>query len=263
VTATTREAAPALVLEDVTVELGGVHVLEGVSFSAGPRTLMGVVGPNGGGKSTLFNSIVGLLPLENGRILVHGRPPNEARGAIAYVPQRELVNWRFPLTAWDVVLLGRSRKAGWLQRLGRRDRDAARSALERVGLWEQRNALINKLSGGQRQRVFVARALSQGADILLLDEAFSGVDVASQEGLVTVLRELRSEGKTILMATHDLTNLAERFDEVLALNHHICAHGHPTTAFTPAVLEELYGAHGVVFTNGGASEHGGHSSPFA
>ncbi|MCI0438550.1 MAG: metal ABC transporter ATP-binding protein [Chloroflexi bacterium] len=244
-------STPAIVAENVSVELGGARVLEGVSFSAGPGSLMGVVGPNGGGKSTLFNSIVGLLPLQEGRVLIHGRSPKEVRGAIAYVPQREMVNWRFPLTAWDVVMLGRARKIGWLRRHGRRDREIVRESLERVDMWDRRSSLITELSGGQRQRVFVARALAQEAEILLLDEAFSGVDVASQEGLVTVLRGLRNEGKTILMATHDLTNLARRFDEVLCLNHHVCAHGHPQVAFTPAVLEELYGAHGVFFANNG------------
>jgi len=125
------------------------------------------------------------------------------------------------------------------------------SSLERVGMWDERSSMIDELSGGQRQRVFVARALAQEAEILLLDEAFSGVDVASQEGLVTVLRSLRDDGRTILIATHDLTNMAERFDVVLAINHHICAFGPPETAFTAEVLEELYGAHGVVFGNGG------------
>ncbi|MDA1229018.1 MAG: metal ABC transporter ATP-binding protein, partial [Chloroflexi bacterium] len=198
-----------------------------------------------------FNAVAGILPLQTGRVLIYGVPPDKSKGRIAYVPQREEVNWRFPLTAVDVVLLGRSRKVGWLRRAGKKDTAIVESSLKRVGMWDERSSLINELSGGQRQRVFVARALAQEADILLLDEAFSGVDVASQEGLVTVLRGLRDDGKTILMATHDLTNMAERFDEVLAINHHVCAFGSPETAFTPEVLEELYGAHGVVFGNGG------------
>lgn len=240
----------ALSVEDVSVELGDELVLSDVTFQVRPASLLGVVGPNGGGKSTLFNAIAGILKLQTGRVLVYGETPDKARGKIAYVPQREDVNWRFPLTALDVVLLGRSRKIGWFRRASKIDATTVRSALERVGMWEERESLINKLSGGQRQRVFVARALAQEAEILLLDEAFSGVDVASQEGLVTVLRALRDDGKTILMATHDLTNMAERFDEVLAINHHVCAFGSPETAFTPEVLEELYGAHGVVFGNG-------------
>ena len=240
---------PALLVENVTVELGGERVLDSVSFAAGPGNLVGVVGPNGAGKTTLFNAIVGLLPIQEGRILIHSTYPPRTRGVLAYVPQREKVNWRFPLTAWDVVMLGRSRRIGWLRRPSHLDRKSVRLCLERVGMWEQRSALITELSGGQRQRVFVARALAQEADIFLLDEAFSGVDFASQEGLVGVLSGLRDEGKTILIATHDLTNLTRRFDELLCLNRHVCAWGPPEKTFTPAVLEELYGAHGVVFSD--------------
>ena len=249
---------PALLLEAVTVELGGVRVLNSVSFAAGPAALVGVVGPNGAGKSTLFNAIVGLLPVLEGRVLVYGRPPEEARGRLAYIPQQESVNWRFPLTAWDVVMLGRCLSAGWLRRPSRQDRETAQRCLERVGMGDRRSALLVELSGGQRERVFIARALAQEADVLLLDEAFSGVDVASQEALVATLRELRDEGKTILMVTHDLTGLAQRFDATLCLNGHVCAYGPPEIAFTPAVLEELYGAHGMKYMNG---EVRGHSGP--
>ncbi len=234
---------PALEVEGLTVEMGGFHVLDGVSFTASSGTLLGVVGPNGAGKSTLFNAIAGILPVLGGRIDVRGS------GGLAYVPQREKVNWRFPLTVSDVVMLGRGRHIGWLRLPGQRDRELVRLSLDRVGMWEHRSALMTGLSGGQRQRVFVARALAQEADVLLLDEAFSGVDFGSQEGLVGVLRSLRDEGKIVLMATHDLTNLAQRFDEVLCLNHHVCAFGPPEVAFTPSVLEELYGAHGVEFAN--------------
>ena len=245
------DGGAALQVENVSVERSGVLVLSDVSFSVGGGALVGVVGPNGAGKTTLFNAIVGVAPVSSGRILVNGKSVDEARGVLACVPQRESVNWRFPLTAWDVVMLGRAREIGWFRRPGRRDRDAVRTSLERVGMWEHRTDMVNELSGGERQRVFVARALAQEADIFLLDEAFSGVDVGSQEGLVGVLRSLSDEGKTVVIATHDLTNLALRFDRVLCINHHVCAWGPPQTAFTPEVLEELYGSHGVVF----AQEH--------
>ena len=153
-------------------------------------------------------------------------------------------------------MLGRSQRIGLFRRPGKRDRDAVESSLRRVGLWEQRSALVAELSGGQRQRVFVARALAQEAEIILLDEAFSGVDVGSQEGLVSVLQELRDDGKVVLIATHDLTNLAQRFDEVLCLNHHVCAFGPPEIAFTEDVLEELYGSHGVEFVGRDAANGG-------
>ena len=245
-----EERPPALSVEDVTVDLGGLRVLDDVTFEVGRGTLVGVVGPNGAGKTTLFNAIAGVMPLHKGRIAVTSAGADDGHGALAYVPQREKVNWRFPLTVLDVVMMGRSRRIGWFRRPGRRDRELVRLCLERVDMWDYRAALIADLSGGQRQRVFVARALAQEADILLLDEAFSGVDVGSQEGLVGVLRSLTDDGKTVLMATHDLTNLATRFDEVLCLNHHVCAYGPPDVTFTPEVLEELYGAHGVEFVNG-------------
>jgi len=249
----TASQTNALSLTDVMVQFGETVALEHVTASLTAGTLVGVVGPNGAGKSTLFNAIAGLIPIQQGEVLVYGLPPGKARGRLAYVPQKEDINWRFPLTAQEVVLLGRTRKGGWLRGSTRNDRNFVDECLHRVGMWEIRNHLVSELSGGQRQRVFVARALAQEADMLLLDEAFSGVDFASQEALVGALRELRDEGKTILLATHDLTKLSERFDTVLCLNRHVCAVGPPDTTFTPAVMEELYGAHGVTFAEG---EHG-------
>lgn len=242
----------AVFAEQISVELGGASVLEDVSFAVEPGTLVGVVGPNGSGKSTLFNALVGLLPLQAGRVLIHGKPPKEARGEVAYVPQRESVNWRFPVTVGDVVLLGRTRHAGWLRLPGRRDREIARTSLKRVDMWQRRSTLMGELSGGQRQRVFVARALAQEARVLLLDEAFSGVDVASQESLVEILRALRDDGRTILLVTHDLTGVAQRLDMCLCINRHVCSYDAPERAMTPEVLRELYGAHGLNYLNGGS-----------
>ena len=230
-------------LEDVTVELGGHMALNNVTFDVGAGTLMGVVGPNGAGKSTLFNAIAGLLPVRQGRVTLHS--VDQGRGALAYVPQRESVNWRFPVTVMDVVMMGRCCRLGWFRRPGRRDRELVNACLGRVGLWDHRSALMTELSGGQRQRVFVARALAQEASVLLLDEAFSGVDAGAQEGLVEVLQTLRDEGRIVLLATHDLTNLAGRFDQVLCLNRNVCACGPPDQVFTSKVMEQLYGAHGL------------------
>ena len=241
----------ALVMTDVMVQFGESVVLEHVTASLAAGTLVGVVGPNGAGKSTLFNAIAGLVPLQSGEVLVYGLSPEKARGRLAYVPQKEDINWRFPLTAREVVLLGRVHTGGRFRKSNSNDRNLVDECLHRVGMWEMQHSLVSELSGGQRQRVFVARALAQKADILMLDEAFSGVDFASQEALVGALRELRDEGKTILLATHDLTRLSERFDTVLCINRHVCAVGPPDTAFTPEVLEELYGAHGVTFADGG------------
>ena len=238
---------PGIAVAGVVVEHDGYEALEDVTFEVDRGTLMGVLGPNGAGKSTLFDAIAGVHPITRGTVTLRGT--EHRRGALAYVPQRDSINWNFPATALDVVMMGRSSHIAWYRRLSAHDRDVARASLERVRLWERRQALMTELSGGQRQRVFIARALAQDARIILLDEAFSGVDVAAQEGIVRVLQSLRDEGRIVLLATHDLTNLAERFDRVLCINRHVCAYGPPAEAFTPEVLEELYGSHGVEFSH--------------
>ena len=236
---------PGITMEDVTVMRGGHTALTEVTFSVGQGTLMGVLGPNGAGKSTLFEAIVGLLPLSKGTVKLHGSA--HENGGVAYVPQRDKINWQFPATVQDVVTMGRGWNVGWFRQPGRQDREMVRDCLDRVDLWDKRKSLVTELSGGQRQRVFIARALAQEASIILLDEAFSGVDVGAQEGIIEVLQTLRDEGRVVLLATHDLTNMAQRFDQILCINHHVCAQGPPDVAFTPEVLEELYGSHGIEF----------------
>lgn len=238
-------ANAGITVENITVVRGGHTALDDITFEVGGGTLMGVLGPNGAGKSSLFGAIAGTLPVARGKVTLHGLAAQ--RSGLAYVPQRDSINWAFPATVNDVVTMGRSWNVGWFRQPGVRDKEMVRLCLERVNLWEQRNALVTELSGGQRQRVFIARALAQEASVILLDEAFSGVDVGAQEGIVEVLRSLRDEGKIVLLATHDLTNLAKRFDSVLCINCHVCACGPPDEAFTPEVLEELYGSHGVDF----------------
>ncbi len=233
---------PGISVEDVSVVRGGHKALTEVTFEVGPGTLMGVLGPNGAGKSTLLDAIAGVLPITQGTVTLQG--VSNQKGALAYVPQRDSINWVFPATVQDVVTMGCC-NVGLFRRPGKRDREMVRVCLGRVGLWEQRSKLMTELSGGQRQRVFIARALAQEASIILLDEAFSGVDVGAQEEIVQVLQTLRDEGRVVLLATHDLTNLAERFDQVLCINHHVCACGPPEEAFTNEVLEELYGSHGI------------------
>ena len=237
-------------LQDVTIEIDGHMALSSVTFDVDAGTLMGVVGPNGAGKSTLFNAIAGLLPVRRGTLTLHR--VDQGGGELAYVPQRESLNWRFPVSVTDVVMMGRCCRLGWFRRPGKRDRELVNACLGRVGLWDQRSALMTELSGGQRQRVFVARALAQEANVLLLDEAFSGVDVGAQEDLVGVLQTLRDEGRIILLATHDMTNLAGRFDQVLCLNGHVCACGPPDQVLTSEVMEQMYGAHGVRLTMDGS-----------
>ena len=241
--------------DDVCVEFGNVLVLDEVSFSIPRGVLTGVVGPNGGGKSTLFNALVGLQPIAHGNILVNGLLPGASRGTISYVPQREMVNWRFPLSVKDVVSLGAINRGSIFRKYWFSDNGEVEEALRKVDMWDSKDDLVSNLSGGQRQRTFIARALTQEAEILLLDEAFSGVDISSQEGVIDVLRNLRDEGTTILMATHDLNNLSDRFDEVLCLNRHVCAHGNPESVFTEEVLTELYGSHGEMFAEHRIGHH--------
>ena len=236
-----------ITVEDVTVVRGGYTALADVTFSVEAGTLMGVLGPNGAGKSSLFGAIAGTLPIARGEVTLHGVTGKNS--GLAYVPQRDSINWKFPATVTDVVMMGRNWNIGWLRQPTREDKKVVQLCLERVNLWEQRNNSVTELSGGQRQRVFIARALAQEASIVLLDEAFSGVDVGGQEGIVEVLRSLRDEGKIVLLATHDLTNLVQRFDSVLCLNCQVCACGPPAEAFTSEVLTELYGSHGVEFTS--------------
>ena len=236
-------AEVSITVEDVTVVRGGYTALDDVTFSVEAGTLMGVLGPNGAGKSSLFGAIAGTLPIARGEVTLHGVAGKNS--GLAYVPQRDSINWMFPATVMDVVMMGRSWNIGWLRHPGRQDKKVVQICLERVNLWEQRKSLVTELSSGQRQRVFIARALAQEANIVLLDEAFSGVDVGGQEGIVEVLRSLRDEGKIVLLATHDLTNLAQRFDSVLCINCHVCACGPPAEAFTSEVLMELYGSHGI------------------
>ena len=242
-------SSPALEAENVQVKYGDVQAIEGVSFSFPQGSLIGLVGPNGGGKSTLLRTLVGLVKPSAGKVRIMGQTPIKARGKIGYVPQSENINWRFPVTVWQVVMLGKQAKRSLFGLTSHADKESVNSALEYVKLLDRKDDLIFDLSGGQRQRAFVARALAQNAEVLLLDEAFSGVDVASQNELVQVLRDICTRGRSVMMSTHDLTNIARRFDQVLCLNGHVCACGPPAEAFTPAVLEELYGAHGVTFAD--------------
>jgi ABC-type Mn2+/Zn2+ transport system ATPase subunit len=214
-----------------------------VSFTAHAGELTAVLGPNGAGKSTFINAVAGLLPLKAGTIKVLGGPVDQVRDRIAYVPQRDRVNWRFPVTAREVVLMGRTRRLGLFRRPGRADHLAVARSLERVGMAESAGSAMEELSGGQRQRIFLARALAQEAEIFLLDEALSAIDVAAQEALLAILRQVTAEGKTVVLATHDLQRVARRCDTCLCLNCHVCAAGPPAEALVPDVLAELYAIH--------------------
>ncbi len=217
-------------------------VLRNVRFSVERGALVGILGPNGSGKSTLFRALLGLLRPWEGRVLVEGQParPNPD---IAYIPQRETIDWDFPVTVLDVALMGRYPRLGLFRRPGKNDRELALWALEQVGLVDQRDRLIAELSGGQRQRVFLARALAQEPELFLLDEPVSGVDAPTQHFVFELLERLCRQGKTALVATHDLSCVAQRFDRVLLLNHEVIAYGPPQEVFTEALLHRTFRSH--------------------
>ncbi len=230
-----------LSVHDVTVAYNRKPVLWDVDYDAPPRSLVGIIGPNGAGKSTLIKAALGLVPLASGRIEVFGKPAKKMRSMIGYVPQRESVDWDFPVTALDVVTMGRYGRIGLFRRVGKADRQAAMACLDRVGMSALADRQISQLSGGQQQRVFLARALAQEAQLYLMDEPFAGVDAATERAIVEILRELRDQGKTCLVVHHDLHSVREYFDHVMLLNMRIVAAGPTEQVFNDENLRKTYG----------------------
>jgi manganese/iron transport system ATP-binding protein/manganese/zinc/iron transport system ATP- binding protein len=227
----------------------GRDALRDVAFTAEPGTIVGVLGPNGGGKTTLFRALLGELPIVRGEVELPGRP--------AYVPQTERARLDFPVSAFDVVLMGAYARTPWFRRVARADRDAAHAALERVGLADRADMTFGALSGGQRQRVLIARALLQDARVLLLDEPLSGVDGVSAARIEAVFAELRDEGRTLLVATHDVRQAGE-WDRVLCLHARQIEYGKPAAVLSPETLRETYGAELIVLEGGGRAVGIGH-----
>jgi len=225
----------------VTVAYHRKPVLWDVDYDAPAHKLIAIVGPNGAGKSTLIKACLGLAPRASGLVEFWGEPLKRARSRIGYVPQRESVDWDFPVSALDVVCMGRYRKIGWLRPVSRKHKAFARACLDRVGLADFAGRQISQLSGGQQQRVFLARALAQEADLYFMDEPFAGVDAATERAIVEVLRELRSRGKTVVVVHHDLQTVREYFDEVILLNMRVVAAGPTAEVFTDENLQKTYG----------------------
>ncbi|HEX3623598.1 MAG TPA: metal ABC transporter ATP-binding protein [Acidimicrobiales bacterium] len=241
---------PALVLSDVSAAYGREPVLEGVTGRIEPGGSLALIGPNGAGKSTLIKAILGLVPLPSGSIEVLGQAPARARSQVAYVPQAEALDRNFPVSALQVVLMGRYRRVGWLRRPGAADKAAARAALDRVGLADRGDTRFGTLSGGQRQRVLMARAIAQEARLLLLDEPFNGVDTTSTDLLLDVLDALRNDGVAVVMATHDLSIAHLACGDACLINHHQVAFGPIDEALTAERLQQTYGARAVVLAGG-------------
>lgn len=234
-----------LQVRNLTVSFAGQSVLRSVSFTLASGTLTGIIGPNGAGKSTLLRAILALIRRDAGSVKVFGQDVKHIRPRIAYVPQKQTVDWDFPVTVSDVVLMGRYGRSNhaigrMLYRPAARDRQIARDALEKLGMMDLENRHIRQLSGGQQQRVFLARALCQNADILLLDEPLTGVDVATEKTIFSLIDQLTSEGKTVLLVSHDLSIL-ERLDTVMLLDRRIVAIGPPEQVATEDNLRRTYG----------------------
>ena len=234
--------APILEVSHVTVRYDGRAALQDVSFRLASGERIAVVGPNGAGKSTLFKVVAGVLNPAAGEVRVAGQCPG-GHICIAYVPQRSEVDWAFPVTVADAVMMGRIGRMGLLRRPGRVDRAFVRQCLQVVGLAGLAGRQIGELSGGQQQRMFIARALAQEAELMLMDEPLTGLDVPAQEDLFRVLDALRGRGVTVMVATHDLNLAAERFDRVMLLNGRLLGIGRPDDVFTPQQLEAAYGGH--------------------
>jgi manganese/zinc/iron transport system ATP- binding protein len=216
-------------------------VLWEINYQAPAHALTAIVGPNGAGKSTFIKACLGLIPRLSGTVEFWGSPLEENRLRVGYVPQRESVDWDFPVSALDVVLMGRYGQLGWLRRIRKIDRDRALECLRQVGMQDFAARQISQLSGGQQQRIFLARALAQDANLYLMDEPFAGVDAATERAIVQVLKELKANGCTVLCVHHDLTTVPDYFDAVMMLNMRLIAAGSITEAFTPENLRRAYG----------------------
>jgi len=256
-------AERGLTLDGVSAGYGDGLVLEGVSLAVPPGKLVGVIGPNGSGKSTLLKAILGLAPVATGTIMLDGAPIATQRERLAYVPQREAVDWSFPVSAEQVVMMGRYPRVGWVRLPGAADRVAVNDALERVALADLGGRQIGALSGGQQQRVFLARALVQEASVLLLDEPMTGVDQTTEQLIVRLLADLRDGGTTILHASHDLESAADLSDLLCFVNRRVVAFGPPAETFTPPVLHATFGGELLIVQ---ADDHshvhgGGHHGP--
>jgi ABC-type Mn2+/Zn2+ transport system ATPase subunit len=236
-------ASPTVRLAGVSVGYGARTAISDVDVVFRPGRLTAVFGPNGGGKSTLLKVVAGLLKPWSGEVDVLGAPPGAEARRVAYVPQAETVDWAFPVSAWDVVMMGRYPALGPLRRPGSADRDAVAHALAQVGMADHARTQIGSLSGGQRRRVFLARALAATPELYLLDEPVTGVDATTQEDLMDVLEAEARRGKTVIATTHDLACAAQRFQRVAAINRTVIAHGPSSLVLDPDVLARVYGGH--------------------
>jgi len=231
----------AIEAEDVTIAYHDKPVVWDVDLRIPVGVMMAIIGPNGAGKSTLLKGLLGLIPLTAGQVSIFGKPYSRQRKLVGYVPQRTAVDWDFPTTVLDVVLMGSYGKLGWIKRPGQEEHFQAIEALEKVGMKDFADRQISQLSGGQQQRVFLARALIQDAEIYLMDEPFQGVDASTERAIIALLKDLRNRGKTVVAVHHDLQTVSDYFDWVTLLNVRRIAGGTVAEAFTTENLRKAYG----------------------
>ena len=235
-----KENSPILEVHDLTVTYDSKPALYNASFGIPQGSMVGLVGPNGAGKSTLLKALMELVPHSNGYVKFFNENLDSVRKKIAYVPQKESVDWDFPATVFDIVEMGRYGNKSLFKRLNKEDKEIAKEALAEVKMLEYADRHISELSGGQQQRVFIARALAQKADIYLMDEPFAGVDVASEKTIVNILVQLQNEGKTIFVVHHNLQTAVEYFDWMILINKNVVASGPTKDVFTPELLQKTY-----------------------
>ena len=248
---TGRLEAPSVIIEGVTAGYGRRTALSDVSLTVASGSLLAVIGPNGAGKSTLLKLIAGLIRPTSGHLTVLGGPPGSAARSIAYLPQAEAVDWEFPVTVHEVVMMGRYARLGFGRQPGRQDRERVAAALETVGMADAADRQIGALSGGQRRRVFLARAIAADPELYLLDEPVTGVDVRTQEDLMDVLEAEARSGKTVIATTHDLICAAQRFHQAALINGRLVAQGSADLVLDRELLSETYGGHVLVLPGDG------------
>lgn len=230
-----------LSVQDLTVAYHRKPVLWDVEFEIPPGSLVGIVGPNGAGKSTLLKAIMGIIPMASGKVEIYGNTYKRSRHRVGYVPQKESVDWDFPVTALDVVTMGLYKKIGWCLPVRNKHRTQAMQAMETVGIADLANRQISELSGGQQQRTFLARALVQNADLYLMDEPFAAVDAATEKAIINMLRTMKAGGKTAIVIHHDLQTVTSYFDHVILLNMRVVADGPVAEVFNEDNLHKTYG----------------------
>ncbi len=230
-----------LEVQDLAVNYRGISALNNINFHLESGQLTGVFGPNGAGKSTMVKAMLGLIPACRGRVKYDGRLLKEQLGRVAYVPQRSQIDWDYPITVWNAVMMARTVQTGWFRSFSRQSEELVKEALLRVGMWDLRDRQIGELSGGQQQRIFLARAIAQQADLFFFDEPFNAIDKTTEEIIFDIFAELKSENKTLLVISHDLGETLKQYDNLLLINKQLIAIGSRREVLTAANIQKAYG----------------------